>query len=132
MPLFDAYRRFYEQPGDEVAARAFLRARLAQDESVILLARLGGEPAGFTQLYPSFSSVSLQRLWILNDLFVAEHARRCGVASALLLSAREHAIATNAKGLVLETATTNKAGQALYASLGWQQETAFITFTLTV
>jgi len=30
---------------------------------------------GFAQLYPSFSSVSMKRLWILNDLFVSSEAR---------------------------------------------------------
>src|SRR5881392_3693270 len=83
-PLFDAYRRFYGQPGDVPRADAFLRERLARGESVALLAERDGDIVGFTQLYPLFSSVRTSRLWLLNDLFVAEHARRSGVARALL------------------------------------------------
>ena len=72
-PLFDAYRRFYSQPGDLRRARArSCDARLQRDESVIFLAELDdGTAAGFTQLYPMFSSVRTARLWVLNDLFVA-------------------------------------------------------------
>ena len=40
-----------------------------------LLDRDGQEiPAGLAQLYPSFSSTSMRRLWILNDLYVAPEA----------------------------------------------------------
>ena len=55
-PLFDAYRRFYHQPGDVDRARDFLRERMLHSESVVLLAQRDGTAAGFTQLYPLFSS----------------------------------------------------------------------------
>jgi GNAT superfamily N-acetyltransferase len=127
-PLFDAYRQFYGQRSDVAAARAFLDERLRRDESVIFLAVAdvdGGEALGFTQLYPSFSSVSLRRLWILNDLFVAPNGRRGGVGRRLLERAREWAIETEAKGLVLATAVTNSTARALYESCGWQRDDEF-------
>ena len=37
-----------------------------------------GEYIGFTQLYPSFSSISMKELWILNDLFVQATKRGAG------------------------------------------------------
>jgi hypothetical protein len=81
-PLFDAYRQFYRQPPDLAAARAYLAERLARGESRVLLALLGAgagaSPAGFAQLYPSFSSLTLRPVWILYDLFVAPAARRRG------------------------------------------------------
>ncbi len=134
-PLFDAYRQFYGQRSDVAAARAFLEERLRRDESVIFLAVAdedGGEALGFTQLYPSFSSVSLRRLWILNDLFVAPNGRRGGVGRRLLERAREWAIETEAKGLVLATAVTNRAAQALYESCGWQRDDEFQHYHLFV
>lgn len=130
-PLFDGYRQFYRQPSDLEAARAFVAERLTNNESVILLA-YDHEALGFTQLYPSFSSVSLRRLWILNDLFVAATARQRGVGAALLESARQWAISTNAKGLVLETEITNQTAQRLYESLGWQRETDTYHYALLV
>ena len=79
--LFDGYRQFYGQPSDGVAARAFLQARFEHGQSVVLLAESQGQAVGFTQLYPSFSSVSMARVFVLNDLFVAPTARRLGVSA---------------------------------------------------
>ena len=130
-PLFDGYRQFYGQRSDPGAARAFLRDRIERDESVIYLAYANGaEPAGFTQLYPSFSSVSLKQLWILNDLFVRSDIRRGGVGRALLERARQHAVETGAKGLILNTAVTNEAAQTLYESCGWTREDEFLQYNL--
>ncbi len=133
VPLFDGYREFYHQSSDPEAAHAFLRERIEQKESVIFLALDAEERGlGFTQLYPSFSSVSTRRLWILNDLYVASEARRKGVATALLTRARQHAMETGAKGVVLETAVDNHAAHALYESLGWRRNTEFCTYLLNV
>ena len=132
-PLFDAYRQFYGQRPDPAAARAFLAERLSRDESVIFVAVApDGEALGFTQLYPSFSSVSLRRLWILNDLFVGPGVRRGGVGRRLLERAREWAVETEAKGLILATAVTNTAAQALYESCGWRRDEEFQHYHLLV
>jgi ribosomal protein S18 acetylase RimI-like enzyme len=131
VPLFDGYRQFYGQRSDPSAARAFLGERIKRDESVIYLAYTGPrEAAGFTQLYPSFSSVSLKPLWILNDLFVRSDVRRGGVGRALLERARQHAAETGAKGLILSTAVTNKPAQILYESCGWQRDDEFMHYYL--
>ena len=130
-PLFDGYRQFYGQRSDLPAARAFLRDRIDRDESVIYVAYANqGEAAGFTQLYPSFSSVSLKALWILNDLFVRTDVRQGGVSRALLERARQHAADAGAKGLILSTALTNKPAQTLYESCGWQRDDEFLHYHL--
>lgn len=122
-PLFDAYRVFYGRASDRALARAFLRERLQRDESVIFIARdPAGEALGFTQLYPSFSSVSARRIWVLNDLFVSPAARHRGVARMLMECARAFAADTGALRLVLETAEDNRPAQALYESLGYVRE----------
>ncbi len=120
-PLFEAYRQFYSQPSDVGEARAFLTERLAGNESVVFLALSGGIGVGFTQLYPSFSSISMKRLWILNDLFVAATARKQGVGEALLERAKQFAQKTNAQGLILETGVDN-AARKLYERLGWKPD----------
>ncbi|HJR11766.1 MAG TPA: GNAT family N-acetyltransferase [Rhodanobacteraceae bacterium] len=122
--LFDGYRIFYKQAPAPAAARTFLEERLRRDESVIFIARDGGnrEALGFTQLYPLFSSVSARRIWVLNDLFVTPVARKCGVARALMGCARDFAMEAGALRLVLETAEDNHAAQALYESLGYVRE----------
>jgi GNAT superfamily N-acetyltransferase len=119
-PLFDAYRGFYGQASDVVLAESFLRERLALGESLILLAERAGTAVGFVQLYPLFSSVRARRILVLNDLFVAEAARRTGVAQALLREAESLARAAGALRLVLETGEDNRPAQRLYEQLGWR------------
>lgn len=121
VPLFDAYRQFYEQPSDPARARAWLEERLRRDESVILLASSEGRAAGFTQLYPMFSSVRTGRLWILNDLYVDASARRSGVARALLDAAEQFARDDGAVGITLETTRDNATAQAVYRAAGWHE-----------
>ena len=121
-PLFDAYRSFYGQPPDIARADAFLRERLARGESALLLAERDGEALGFTQLYPMFSSVRTARLWLLNDLFVADSARRQGVARGLLDAAAAFAREQGAAGLMLETGRDNHPARALYRAAGWNED----------
>jgi GNAT superfamily N-acetyltransferase len=135
VPLFDGYRQFYKQAPDPDGARRFLAAHLAHGTSLIFLAwhttAEGARSAcGFTQLYPSFSSVSLKPLWILNDLFVAPDARRLGVGRALLSHARAYAASTGARGLTLKTAVDNSCAQALYEGTGWQRDEQFYSYNL--
>ena len=120
--LFDAYRRFYGQAGDLPRARAFLAERIDRGESVVLLAEAGGATRGFTQLYPVYSSVRTARTWLLNDLFVAEDARRRGVARALLDAAATFARDDGAAGLMLETMRDNAPARALYRAAGWHED----------
>ena len=132
-PLFDAYRQFYGQPPALEAAREFLSDRLAREQSVIFVAFDAGENGlGFTQLYPSFTSVHLKPLWILNDLYVAPEGRRRGVARALVKRARQHAGETGARGLELQTGRDNAPAQTLYRGLGWEEETEYLRFFLNV
>jgi GNAT superfamily N-acetyltransferase len=122
IPLFDGYRVFYKQKSDPEAARNFLEERFAKNDSVIFLCLDASEKGlGFTQLYPSFSSVSLQRTYILNDLFVASEARKKGVGEALMEHAKQFAQANGSKGLTLETDIDNPA-QKLYKKLGWKKD----------
>jgi ribosomal protein S18 acetylase RimI-like enzyme len=123
--LFDGYRQFYGQPSDLTGARQFLRDRLSRGESVVFLALDGSAGVGFVQLYPSFSSVRMRAIWVLNDLFVAPGARRAGVARLLMGATAEMARSTGAARVVLATAKDNAAARALYFSLGYQLDEQF-------
>jgi ribosomal protein S18 acetylase RimI-like enzyme len=126
--LFDAYRQFYGLPADLEGARRFLGERLERAESVIFAVVEDGRAMGFTQLYPSFSSISMKPIWILNDLFVGEVARRRGVGAALLRAARVHGLRTGAARLALSTAVTNSKAQALYERDGWRLDHEFLHY----
>ncbi len=127
-PLFDAYRQFYGRAADVAAAESFLRERFDHGESVIFLALAAGAPAGFTQLYPSFSSVSLARTFILNDLFVVPGQRRAGVGSALLRAATEHARSLGAIRVTLNTDIENTPAQAVYEARDWKRDREYFVY----
>lgn len=146
--LFDAYRQFYGLAPDFNLARHFIGERLVKNESVIFLAvdsaaqlavpqvdsltrdstvdrstmRQAGGALGFVQLFPSFSSLKAQRLWVLNDLFVAPEGRGKGVGRALMDRARRHAEETGACRLTLETMHDNHVAKSLYLSLGYERD----------
>jgi ribosomal protein S18 acetylase RimI-like enzyme len=128
VPLFDGYRQFYGRASDLAAAREFLLARLNHGESVLFIAHDGNVPVGFTQLYPSFSSVSLARIFVLNDVFVHEQARRKHVGAKLISAATEFSRSLGAVRLTLSTATTNSTAQALYQALGWKRDEQFYVY----
>jgi len=127
-PLFADYRMFYTGEHDLRTARDFLHARLSREESTVILAYrddaaapvASARPAGFTQLYPMFSSVRAARTYVLNDLYVAEHARRGGVGEALLRAAARFGRERGAIRLELETMPENLAAQSLYRAQGWE------------
>jgi ribosomal protein S18 acetylase RimI-like enzyme len=120
--LFDAYRHFYDQPADLPRARAFLLERMQLGQSLLLVAERGGGVVGFAQLYPMFSSVRTAPIWILNDLYVADSARRCGIGRRLLSAAEVAARAAGAARLMLETSRANAPARALYRDAGWEED----------
>lgn len=130
--LFDEYRQFYGRTSDLPAAREFLMSRFNHGESALFLACVAGTPAGFIQLYPSFSSVSLARTFILNDLFVSHEFRRQGLASELLKAAADYAQKLGAIRLTLSTATSNTEAQALYTSANWKRDEQFYVYHLAL
>jgi len=119
--LFDLYRVWYHQPSDIAAATKFLQQRMENKESVIFVAVNGQKLADFTQLYPIFSSVSLERAWLLNDLYVHASARKQGVAKQLLEAAKQYGTTNNAKWLLLQTGNDNFAAQSVYEKNGWKR-----------
>ncbi|WP_433615597.1 N-acetyltransferase family protein [Paenibacillus cellulositrophicus] len=131
--IFDLYRIFYGQETDVEGADAFLFERMEHRESVILIAEdvKQGRIAGFTQLYPVFSSISMKRSYILNDLYIREQYRKQGIARLLLEAAKRYAKLARAKGLSLSTAVTNVRAQQLYEQSGYVRDEQFIHYDLT-
>ena len=118
--LFNLYRIFYKQADDVALAERFLAERLVNNESVIFVVLTGdGKPAGFTQLYPKYSSVSAVKNWILNDLYVDTAYRKQGIGAKLIETAMSFARNEGSKFVQLETAATNTTAQSLYDGIGF-------------
>jgi len=129
IPLFEGYRKFYNQlPNPEVAYK-FLSERFKKNDSILFMAFNKNKNAiGFTQLYPTFSSVTMQQTYILNDLYVVPNMRGNKVGENLLNHAKQFTIKKNCKGLTLETDIDNPA-QKLYERLGWEEDTNVLHYT---
>lgn len=135
-PLFNAYRESYAQQGDLAAATAFLEERFKNNDTVIFLA-IENSPenrdpkgAAFAQLYPSFSSVAMKPIYILNDLFVAPEFRRAGIGRKMLSQVAQFARQRGAARVVLATANDNVPAQTLYKSFGYQLDETFQHYSL--
>ncbi|MFT5893098.1 MAG: GNAT superfamily N-acetyltransferase [Dokdonia sp.] len=124
VPLFDGYRVFYRQPSDYKEVCSFLKERLSNKDSFIYIAFAKADSdkaVGFTQLYPIFSSVSMERMYILNDLFIDSNYRGQGIGQALIKTVKDLCRKEHQKGIVIQTETTNPA-QHLYERLGFTKD----------
>jgi len=74
----------------------------------------------------------MQRIFVLNDLFVAPAGRRLGVGRALLEAAHEFSREAGAARISLRTAVTNAPAQQLYRAMGYERDELFYAFSLTL
>jgi ribosomal protein S18 acetylase RimI-like enzyme len=87
---------------------------------------------GFAQLYPTFSSVSMKRLYILNDLYVKNEYRKNGIGKLLLEKVKSYAIMTNAKGIELSTAIDNEDAKKLYERNGYKKNNEYFQYYMNI
>ncbi len=121
--LFNQYRVFYRKEPDPEGSSRFLGERLNNGDSEIFIAwNEQQEAVGFVQLYPLFSSTRMQRLWLLNDLYVVPELRGKGIGKLLIERSKQLAAETGACGLSLETEKSNETGNALYPKMGFVRD----------
>lgn len=125
--LLADYRIFYGQDFDLDKSINFLTHRLDKNDSVIFVAIESGSFLGFAQLYPSFTTIGVQEIWILNDLFVNDKFRKKGVAQMLVKHVLQFSKDSNRRKVVLSTAYSNSKAQQLYEKLGFTK-TAFYNY----
>ncbi|MEK4651963.1 MULTISPECIES: GNAT family N-acetyltransferase [Niallia] len=128
--LFNEYRMFYKREDDIVSAASYIKERIENSESVIFVVQDGDDYIGFTQLYPTYSSLSMKKIWILNDLYVQKRARKKGIGKMLLQQAKEYAKNNGANSLSLSTAVDNLTAQRLYEKNGYKKDTQFFHYEL--
>lgn len=112
---------FYNKKADFKSAEKFIAERIKNDDSEIFVAENeNNKLVGFVQLYPLFSSTKMQKLWLLNDLFVNPEFRSKGVSIGLIEKAKRLVESTNACGMFLETGKSNLIGNNLYPKTGFK------------
>lgn len=127
--LVEKYRAFYKQAESDKTL-SYLEQRIANDEAIVFIARVNGAAVGFTLLYPTFSTVSLSNIWLLNDLYVDESARGNGIASELMDVAELSAKSAGATRVFLRTANDNLPAQSLYEGRNWVKDEVFRRYDL--
>lgn len=118
--LFVAYRKFLQMPAEPKKSLAFLSQRLKQKDSLILIAFIHQQAAGFVQVYPSFSSLAMQPTWVINDLFVSSSFRRQGVGKELLFLLEKKARQEKIFSIKLATSINNSVAKKFYSALNYE------------
>jgi GNAT superfamily N-acetyltransferase len=124
VPLMRAYCDFYDAAPDEDALLALSRALIAdpEREGVQLVARApDGAAIGFATVFWTWSTTRAARVGVMNDLFVAPHARGAAAGragEALIAACADRARTHGAVSLTWQTALDNERAQALYDRIG--------------
>jgi GNAT superfamily N-acetyltransferase len=120
LPLMRAYCVFYEVEPSDAALLALSRALIAdpQGEGVQLIARVDGVAAGFATIFWSWSTLSAERIAVMNDLYVAPDHRGAGIADALIAACAEQCRRHGVSDLGWQTALDNERAQAVYNRVG--------------
>jgi GNAT superfamily N-acetyltransferase len=124
LPLMRAYCDFYEVAPSDEALLGMSRALIADSEreGVQLIARdTAGSAIAFATVFWTWQTLSASRAAVMNDLFVAEHARGTGTAEALIAACGDAARAHGAAKLIWQTAKDNLRAQAVYDRVGGQR-----------
>lgn len=128
--LLDAYRVSCGLPTNLPAAEHFLFERLINHESFIYLAwhEETRTAAGFVQLYPGFSSLLLQPVWTMSNVYVQPEFRRQGVARHVVQAALAMVRERGDWGVELGVQPDQQAAQAFCQALGFEPDERFLRY----
>jgi len=135
LPLMRGYCDFYEVAPSDDALLAMSRRLIADPEleGLQLIARDDdGEAVGFATIFWTWSTLTAERLGVMNDLFVSEDARGGGHADALIAECAARCRERGATELAWQTARTNERAQAVYDRVGAKRDDRWLDYSLTV
>ena len=131
--LFNKYMIFYKQESNPEKYKTYLKNRIDNDEATIYLAYESNTKAiGFVINYTCFSSVSLGKIVILNDLFVLDNYRKEGIGNKLIDCSINLAKEIGAVRVDLGTAKDNFKAQSLYERIGFVKDTVYFSYSFNI
>ena len=134
-PLFDKYLIFYKKKSNLEKHKSFLKERIENNEAIIFLAfddENKDKAIGFALIYPTFSSVLLSKILILNDLYVDSTIRKNGIGEKLILETVALAKELDTNLIRLRTAKNNIIAQGLYHKMGFVRDEFLHSYDLAV
>jgi GNAT superfamily N-acetyltransferase len=133
--LMRGYCDFYEvAPADE-ALLAMSRVLIEDPErqGLQLIARDDdGQAVGFATIFWTWSTLSADRLGVMNDLFVSQDARGGGVADALIAACADQCRDRGVPDLAWQTAKTNARAHVVYERVGATRDDRWLDYSLSV
>ncbi|MGV8769597.1 GNAT family N-acetyltransferase, partial [Pseudomonas aeruginosa] len=78
------------------------------------------------------SSLTLKRVWLLNDIHVASYARRQLVPDHLLQHAKQMSPEPHAVRMLVSASVANERAQKVYESIGFREDQEFKSYTLPI
>lgn len=121
--MFNQYLLFYKKNASLEEQKKYLYERLKNEEAIVFLAiDTHHKPVGFALLYITFSSLLLNKIVILNDLYVDSNLRKNGFAKKLIEETKNYAREIDAPVIRLRTAKNNFTAQALYQKMGFVRD----------
>ena len=127
-----SYRQFYKKDPDKIISIDYIKQRLTNKESTIFFVEENNICIGIVQLYITFDSLELAKKIILYDLFVKSEYRKKGIGTMLMNVSKNFAEKNNISGIELSTAISNGTAQSLYESLGYERDTEFYNYYLSI
>lgn len=133
--LFDQYVVFYNNPSNIEKHKSYLKERIENNEATVFMAFDDTNPdkaIGFTLIYVTFSSLALNKILILNDLYVDPKVRKNGIGEKLILQTIDFAKEIDATLIRLRTSKSNTVAQGLYHKMGFVREDYLYSYDLTI
>ncbi len=117
--LMRALHAHLKEPTEHISPQALLRDVFAEASAfTVLVAERGSEFIGYALFHETYESIYAQRGAYMADLYVAESARRQGVARALVAGVAAAAKARDLKFMWWVSEAWDENAQGFYASLG--------------
>jgi GNAT superfamily N-acetyltransferase len=135
LPLMRGYCDFYEvdPPDDALLAMSRVLIEDPERQGLQLIARdADGRAVGFATIFWTWSTLSADRLGVMNDLFVSSDARGGGVADALIAACADQCRERGVPELAWQTAHTNERARAVYERVGATRDERWLDYSLSV
>lgn len=131
--VVEEYRKFCGFSASYEQTKKFFQYLFTNEKSVTFIAISDNdEVMGFVNLYPSYSTLALSKIWILNDLAVSSRFRRMGLAQKLIKRVITFAEETGAVRVELKTQITNRGAQKFYSEIGFKVDKDNIYYQVPV
>lgn len=131
--LFDQYLVFYYKKSNIEQHKNYLKERLENNEAIVFMAfDEKNNAVGFALNYITFSSLLLNKIVILNDLFVDPSLRKNGTARKLIEETKKFAQEIGSPIIRLRTAKNNFTAQNLYHKMGFIRDEHLYGYDLPI